>query len=52
MVRVRGGLWFYEGNDIEKQLERAAAEFLPQRSNVSEPGEARARTQRTDAAPS
>jgi hypothetical protein len=28
-VRLRGRLWFYEGKDIEQELERASAEFLP-----------------------
>jgi hypothetical protein len=26
-VRVRGRLWFYEGKDVEGELERAKAEF-------------------------
>ena len=26
-VRVRGRLWFYEGKDIEQELERAQAGF-------------------------
>jgi len=28
-VRARGRLWFYEGKDIEQELERAKADFLP-----------------------
>ena len=28
-VRVRGRLWFYEGKDVQQELERAKADFLP-----------------------